>query len=264
MGLRVGHPVGQIGNENYKILWHISEAKEPIPELNCLSSQRPCRAWEIGCHPSDFLLREVKIHCLQHLLIILKGRAHGFSHWGYTHFRVFLPEDFCNLSPGLCANIPEKYTPPPPSLLVTQQNACCIFINRKVMWKLRARQSSSSSTRLLTPTSLALYPVNTSPTRPTCVPLYHRSRRRSILAWIYLALWEPSVWVKTTWAKTRGILEFHIRLSTPRHSAARTAVNQLPTFPGGVDCHLANCAASRLQRLCQVASSGTPPYRCFP
>ena len=72
----------------------------------------------------------------------------------------------------------------------------------------------------------------------------------------------PSVLVSTTWVKTRVLSEFHFRFSTPRHSAARTAVNRRPTFPGLVKYQLAYCAAIRLQRLCKVASSGTPPARC--
>ena len=52
---------------------------------------------------------------------------------------------------------------------------------------------------------------------------------------ISLALWAPRVLVNTTWANTRGLSEFHFRSSTPRHSAASTAVNRPPTLPGGVE-----------------------------
>ena len=96
------------------------------------------------------------------------------------------------------------------------------------------------------------------------MPLSQRSNRRSILARIYLTLHAPSVFVKTTWAKTRGLSEFHLRSSNPRHSAARTEVNRRPTFPRGVEYHLADCTASHLHLLCHLASSGTHPARCVP
>ena len=147
---------------------------------------------------------------------------------------MFLPEDICNRSPGISAEAPRETTPPPP-LLVDQQTACCSFTDSTVLWKLHAKQSSYSSTRLLTCPSQALSSAKVSPTRPACMPLSQRYNRRSILARISMALQATSVFVKTTWEKTWGFLELHFWLSTPRHSTARTAVNRHPTFPGGVE-----------------------------
>ena len=70
---------------------------------------------------------------------------------------------------------------------------------------MRARKSSPSSTCLSTQTSLALSPANVSPTRPACILLYQRSRRRSIISYIYLDLWVTMVLFNTTLAKTRGL-----------------------------------------------------------
>ena len=76
-------------------------------------------------------------------------------------------------------------------------------------------------------------------------PFYQRSMRLVILDLIYQARQTPNVFVRTTWAKTRGILEFQLREITPHNSAARIAVKQRPTAPEGVAYQLADCAASR-------------------
>ena len=106
--------------------------------------------------------------------------------------------------------------------------------------------------------------TNASPTRPAFMPLSHRYSCQLILAWISLALRAPSILVKTNWAKTRGLLEFHFQSNTPQHSAARTAVNRRPTFHEGMEYQLADGADIRLQQLCHVASFETLPARCFP
>ena len=163
----------------------------------------------------------------------------------------------------MCRHPPVEHTHPP-YWSVAQWTSCRSFPDSKVLWKLRARQSSSSSTRLLTRPNQALPSANESPTRPACMPLSQRSSRRSILARIYLVLRVPSVLVNTTWANTRGLSEFYFWSSTPCHSIVKTALNRRPTFPGGVEYQLSDYAASRLKRLCHVASYGTPPARCVP
>ena len=70
---------------------------------------------------------------------------------------------------------------------------------------------------------------------------------QSILAEFYQALQAPMILVKTTWANTRGLSEFHFRLNTPHHSAASNVVSRRPTFPGGVEYQLVYCAPSHLQ-----------------
>ena len=147
----------------------------------------------------------------------------------------------------LCRHPPGEDTPTP-FVLVAQWTACHSFSNSKVLWKLRTRQSSSSSWILVIRPSLDLPSANASPTRSTCMPLSQRSNRQSVLAQISLSLWAPSVFVKTTWANTRGRLEFHFQSITFSHSSGSTIVSRRPILPGGVAYQLAYCAASwRLQ-----------------
>ena len=150
---------------------------------------------------------------------------------------VFMP-----VSPGII------HPPPPPSRLVSRQTVCRSFSDRKMLHKLRARQSSFSSLRPLTWTSLALLSANTSLTKPECIPLSLRSSWRLILVQISLALRAPRVLVKTTLAKMRILLELHFQSSTPsplRGQYCSEPVDHLNG--GGVDYQLSDCAASFLQ-----------------
>ena len=97
------------------------------------------------------------------------------------------------------------------------------------------------------------------PTRPACWPLSQRSMRLVILARISWSWQTPNVLVSTTWAKTRGLLEFQLHDRTPRHSAARIALKRRPTAPEGVAYQLADCAASWRQPRCHAAASAIPP-----
>ena len=122
----------------------------------------------------------------------------------------------------------------PSSWLVDQRTACHSFTKIYLLRKLCARKSYSSSLRLLTRISLALPSANASLTRPAYIPLSQGYSQRSILARISLSLWVIRVVVSTTWAKTRGLLEFHFQSINPRHCTASTAVNRRPTLPGRV------------------------------
>ena len=58
---------------------------------------------------------------------------------------------------------------------------------------------------------------------------------------------ETKILIRSTWANTRGLLEFQLLQRNPRHSAAIMAVKQCPTAPEGVAYQLADYAASRCQ-----------------
>ena len=96
-------------------------------------------------------------------------------------------------------------------------------------------------------TSLASPSASVSPTRPVCIPLSQRYIRLVIRARISLALQTPSVFMRTMWAKIRGLLEFQVLPSTSCHYEASMAVKWRPTSTEGVAYQLANCAAIRSQ-----------------
>ena len=151
---------------------------------------------------------------------------------------------------------------PPPYQLVALQTACRSFPESTVSWKPRSTASSSSSLMKVDLPSQADPSASASPTRPSFWTLSQRSMRLVILSRISRARRTTNVFVRTKWAKTRGLSEFQLLLRSPRHSAARIAVNQRPTAPEGVAYQLADCAASRRQRRCHTASSAIPPFRC--
>ena len=151
---------------------------------------------------------------------------------------------------------------PPPSLSVAQCTDCLSLPENTMLWYLWYTASSSSSSPLVDLPSLASPSASTSPTRPAWRPLYQRSIRLVIHAWISLALRTPNVFMRTTWEKNRGISDFQVLLSTPRHYSARMAVNWRPTAPKGMAYQLTDCAASRCQQRYQIALSVTPPSRC--
>ena len=88
--------------------------------------------------------------------------------------------------------------------------------------------------------------------------LSQRSALLVIMALISLALRTLNIFVRMTWAKTRGLSEFQLLPRAPCHSLARFSVNRRPTDPEAVAYHLADCVTSRRQRCCQTASSRTP------
>ena len=106
--------------------------------------------------------------------------------------------------------------------------------------------SSSSPLKAALP-SRAAPSASAFPTRPACWPLSQRSMRLVILARISRARRMPNVFVRTIWAKTRGLSEFQLLLKTLRHSSDNIAVKRRPTAPEGVAYQLADCAASRRQ-----------------
>ena len=122
----------------------------------------------------------------------------------------------------------------PPSLPVVQRTSCLILPDNTVLWYLLDTASSSSSQSEAALPSLVSPSTLASPIRPAWRPLSQRSIRRVSLALIYRALQTPNVFVRTTWAKTRGLLEFQLLLKTPRHSSAKISVKQRPTDPEGV------------------------------
>ena len=63
---------------------------------------------------------------------------------------------------------------------------------------------------------------------------------------IYFDLWTPKVFVRTMWAKTRGLSEFQLLLITPRQSAPKISVKRCPSAPKGVTYQLANCMAIQI------------------
>ena len=85
-----------------------------------------------------------------------------------------------------------------------------------------------------------------------------------IHACISLALRKPSVLVRMTWEKTRGLLEFQLLPTTPLHYAASMAVKRRNTAPECVAYQLANCAAIRFQQRYQIALYTTTLSRCNP
>ena len=113
------------------------------------------------------------------------------------------------------------------------------YHNTVLSGKLRQALSSpfppeASLTYLVAPSALA------SPTRPAWRPLSQRSICCISLALISRALQTPNIFVRTTWAKTRGISEFQLLPITPRHSADKITVRQRPTAPEGVAYQLAD------------------------
>ena len=150
--------------------------------------------------------------------------------------------------------------PSPPSLPVAQRTACRSLLDNTVSWYLRANTSSSSSLPLAALTSLVAPYALESPTRPAWITLLQSSIRLVIHSRISRALQTPNVFVRTTWEKTRGILEFKLRSITPCHSMATMAVKRSPTAPVGVAYQIANWVASRRQRRCHIAASVTPPW----
>ena len=92
--------------------------------------------------------------------------------------------------------------------------------------------------------------------------LSQRSMRLVILARISQTRRMPNVFVRTTWAKTRGLSEFQLREITPCHSAARIAVKRRATASEGVAYQLADCATYWRQQRCHAASSAIYPSRC--
>ena len=153
---------------------------------------------------------------------------------------------------------------PPPSRSITRRTACRSFPDSTVSWKLRATASSSSSSLKADLPLQAAPSASESPTRPAFYPLSQRSMRLVIRARVSWDRRTLNIFVSTTWAKTRVLLEFQLRDITPRHSAARISVKRCPTAPEGVAYQLADCAASRRQRRCHAASSAIPPSRCNP
>ena len=114
------------------------------------------------------------------------------------------------------------------------------YHNTVLSGKLRVFSSSSS---LLTEAALPSQEApsaSASPTSPTCWPLSQRSIGLVIWARISWALRTPNVFIRTTWAKTRGLFEFQLLPRTPRHSAAKIAVNRRPTAPEGVAYQLSD------------------------
>ena len=69
--------------------------------------------------------------------------------------------------------------------------------------------------------------------------------RLVILSRISRARQMPNLFVRMTWVKTRGILEFQLREITPRYYVAKISETWRPTDPEGVAYQLADCAASR-------------------
>ena len=57
---------------------------------------------------------------------------------------------------------------------------------------------------------------------------------------ISLVLRTPSVFVRMTWEKTRGLLEFQVLPINPRHCGANMAVKRRPTVSEGVAYQLAD------------------------
>ena len=64
--------------------------------------------------------------------------------------------------------------------------------------------------------------------------------RLVIRAGISQDLRKPKVFVRTTWAKTRGVFEFQLRSITPCYSTASMAVKRGPTTPAGVAYQIAD------------------------
>ena len=74
------------------------------------------------------------------------------------------------------------------------------------------------------------------------------------LTLIPLDLRITNVFVRKTWTKTRGLLEFQLLLITLCHSEARIALNQRPNELEGVAYELVDCGASRHHRSFHTAS----------
>ena len=145
---------------------------------------------------------------------------------------MFIPEDVCNQSPGICADIYWEKTPHPQGWWPNRTPAaayltsrCCESYTPEDPPHLHCVDQCGLF--------LAVTSANASPTRPVCITLSQRSSWWSILARNSLALWGLRLFVSTTWKNTRDILEFHFRSSAPRHSAARITINRCSTFPGG-------------------------------
>ena len=67
-----------------------------------------------------------------------------------------------------------------------------------------------------------------APNRPACYLLSQMSMHLVILALISRARRTPNVFVRTTWAKTRGLSEFQIHDITPLHSYQAHMLDPLP------------------------------------
>ena len=94
------------------------------------------------------------------------------------------------------------------------------------------------------------------------ITLSQKSIRLVIRAQISLDLRTPNVFMRTTWAKTKGLSKFQVLTITHRHYASRMAMNRHPTTSEGVAYQLDNYASIWCQQLFQIASSVTPPSRC--
>ena len=136
---------------------------------------------------------------------------------------------------------------PTPYLLVDRQTGFQSLPNRTVLGYLRDTALSSSSVPLVALPALETPSASGSPTRPAWKPLSQRSIRLVICARISRALHTPNVFIRTTWAKARGLSEFQLLSITHRYSAGSMAVKRRPTAPEGVVYQLSECAASRHQ-----------------
>ena len=169
------------------------------------------------------------------------------------HVWMLFLEGLCNQSLGCSAlviredtHLPLPVSCPADSLpKLTRQHRVVVDLGYRLLLLLLLSASDGPAPPV-GPSALA------SPTRPAWRP------------WISRALQKHSVFVRMTWEKTRGLLEFQLWSITPFHSMARMTVKRRPTAPVGVAYQLADWASSRRQQRCHIASSATPPFRCDP